>query len=490
MAFSASLEPFNIVLFGGNGDLAIRKLLPSLYRLFKNRHLGIQGYIIGASHTRLTTEEYVSLVYEGLRVNLDEEEICDEDWQLFRKKLRYTMVDAKELETFHHIAEVCATSAASECIYYFSTSSSLFASLCDNLFKSNLITPKTRIALEKPIGEDLVSSQTINNELAKYLNEEQIYRIDHYLGKETVQNLLSVRFANTLFEPLWNSAAIDHVQITVAETVGVESRWSYYDKAGALRDMVQNHLLQLLCLVAMEPPSTLNADAVRDEKLKVLRSLRDIPCDQVRQNTVRGQYQEGVIEGESVASYSVEGDRSGSHTETFVALRAEIDNWRWAGVPFYLRTGKRMAVRYSEIVIQFKSIPHSIFKSEQDTICANKLVIRLQPEESIQLVMMNKVPGLEESMKLRAVPLNLSLTKAFDNPRTPAAYERLLLDVFRANQTLFMRRDEVEAAWRWTDNILEGWSISAEQPEPYAAGSWGPEKASTLIARDGRTWHD
>ncbi|SMF10679.1 glucose-6-phosphate dehydrogenase [Pseudobacteriovorax antillogorgiicola] len=482
---------YNIVLFGGNGDLAMRKLLPALYRLYSYNNLTLEGCIIGASRTELSRTEYEDLVHRNLQIHLDTDELDPVKWEGFRQKLRYARVDANDRSSFDVLKAMTQDSAVQRNMYYFSTSPSLFGSICSNLNTSGLVDRHSRVVLEKPIGEDLASSQVINDEVAKYFEECQIYRIDHYLGKETVQNLLSVRFANALFEPLWNSNAIDHVQITVAETVGVEGRWSYYDRAGALRDMVQNHLLQLLCLVAMEPPSSMDADAVRDEKLKVLKSLRTITSDEVNQKTVRGQYRPGAVNGKPVPGYIDEGgDGADSNTETFVALRAEIDNWRWAGVPFYLRTGKRMPVRYSEIVIQFKSVPHSIFNDDGNAIAQNKLIIRLQPEESIQLVMMNKVPGLEESMKLRAVPLNLSLTEAFDNPRTPAAYERLLLDVIRDNQTLFMRRDEIEAAWRWIDQIHHGWRVTMDRPKSYTAGSWGPAAAVALIVRDGQNWHD
>ncbi|NRA64773.1 MAG: glucose-6-phosphate dehydrogenase [Pseudobacteriovorax sp.] len=491
MESNRTADLYNIVIFGGNGDLAMRKLLPALYSLFKHDHLNPEGLIIGASRTSLSSEDYTQLVHDALGVHLGADEFEQSVWDRFSKKLRYAEVDANNPDSFHGISDICKHSSAHDNVYYFSTSPSLFGSICENLHRASLITEYSRVVLEKPIGENLASSKKINDQVAAFFDEGQIYRIDHYLGKETVQNLLSVRFANTLFEPLWNCSAIDHVQITVAETVGVGSRWSYYDKAGALRDMVQNHLLQLLCLVAMEPPSDLDADSVRDEKLKVLRSLREITPDQVGLNTVRGQYLEGAVGGQPVEGYLSEGNGSASKTETFVALRAEIDNWRWAGVPFYLRTGKRLPTRCAEIVIQFNAIPHSIFRSSQDQVCPNKLVIRLQPEESIQLVMMNKVPGLEESMRMQAVPLNLSLDKAFDNPnRTPTAYERLLLDVLRANQTLFMRRDEVEGAWQWIDKILEGWKMSSEKPKPYTAGSWGPAASVALIVRDGRNWHD
>ena len=484
------VKPYNIVLFGGNGDLAMRKLLPALFRLHEFGHIAAEGFIIGASRTELSHNGYLDIVRENLSIHLDEGELDVDAWERFSARLRYACVDANEAESFSNLSEIIDSSPINNSMYYFSTSPSLFGSICSNLNAAALINNNSRVVLEKPIGEDLESSKVINDEVARYFQEQQIYRIDHYLGKETVQNLLSVRFANALFEPLWNSNGIDHVQITVSETVGVEGRWSYYNRAGALRDMVQNHLLQLLCLVAMEPPSSLDADAVRDEKLKVLKSLRPINAEDVTQKTVRGQYRPGAVDGVPVPGYLEGANEQHSSTETFVALRTEIDNWRWAGVPFFMRTGKRMPVRYSEIVIQFKEVPHSIFKAEGGAIGPNKLIIRLQPEESIQLVMMNKVPGLDESMKLRAVPLNLTLSEAFDNPRTPAAYERLLLDVLRNNQTLFMRRDEIEEAWVWIDRIQKGWKKSFDAPKKYTAGSWGPAAAVALIVRDGQNWHD
>ncbi|MCC2689816.1 MAG: zwf [Rhizobiaceae bacterium] len=343
--------------------------------------------------------------------------------------------------------------------------------------------------LEKPIGHDLESARRINDEVGGVFAEEQIYRIDHYLGKETVQNLLALRFANSLFEPLWNSGHIDHVQITVAETVGVESRGGYYDTSGALRDMVQNHLMQLVCLVGMEPPVSLDKEAVRDEKIKVLRSLSPIGIENISTTTVRGQYRAGAVGGTAVRGYlEEEGIGSDSLTETFVALKAEVQNWRWSGVPFYLRTGKRMQEKVSEIVIQFRPIPHSIFPREAGETAPNRLVVRLQPDEAIGLHLIAKEPG-PGGMRLREVPLNLSFAQTFKN-RFPDAYERLLMDVVRGNPTLFMRRDEVEAAWIWVERILDAWASRSERPKPYIAGTSGPSQAIALIERDGRTWHD
>ena len=342
--------------------------------------------------------------------------------------------------------------------------------------------------VEKPIGRSLASAKALNDQIGSVFGEHQIFRIDHYLGKETVQNLMALRFANALYEPLWNSAHIDHVQITVAETVGLEDRVTYYDTAGALRDMVQNHILQLLCLVAMEPPSSMDANAVRDEKLKVLRSLKRINGQEAPKSTVRGQYRAGASSGGAVKGYLEELGKKDSTTETFVALKAEIGNWRWAGVPFYLRTGKRLATRVSEIVIEFKPVPHNIFGESAGNVQPNQLVIRLQPDEGVKQFIMVKDPG-PGGMRLRQLPLDMSFAESFDG-RSPDAYERLIMDVIRGNQTLFMRRDEVEAAWTWVDPILNAWSESRQEAQGYTAGTWGPSASIALIERDGRTWHE
>jgi len=373
-------------------------------------------------------------------------------------------------------------------VFYLAVGPELFGSIARHLGEAGLVTPQSRIVVEKPIGRDLASARALNDEIGKHFDETQIFRIDHYLGKETVQNLMALRFANALYEPLWNNAHIDHVQITVAETVGLEDRVSYYDKAGALRDMVQNHMLQLVCLVAMEAPAALEADAVRDEKLKVLRSLKRINGQEAPKMTVRGQYRAGASSGGAVRGYVEELGNGGSATETFVALKTEIANWRWSGVPFYLRTGKRLANRVSEIVITFKPIPHSIFGDGAGAIIDNQLVIRLQPDEGVKQLIMIKDPG-PGGMRLRCVPLDMSFAQSFDG-RNPDAYERLIMDVVRGNQTLFMRRDEVEAAWRWIDPIQEAWEENRMEPQGYTAGTWGPSGSIALIERDGRTWHE
>jgi len=363
----------------------------------------------------------------------------------------------------------------------------LYGPICRNIGAHGLATPASRVVLEKPIGHDLESARAINDEVGQVFTEAQTFRIDHYLGKETVQNLLALRFANSIFERLWNSDVIDHVQITVAETVGLEGRGGYYAHAGALRDMVQNHLLQLLCLMAMEPPVSLDADRVRDEKLKVLRALRPLEPHEVGALTVRGQYGPGAVDGRPVPGYLADLGEP-SMTETFVALKAEVRSWRWANVPFYLRTGKRLPQKVSEIVVQYRALPFSIFPPSVAELEPNRLVIRLQPEEGMRLEMMTKEPG-PGGLRLSPTALDISFEKTF-GLRYPDAYERLLMDTVRGNATLFMRRDEVEAAWAWVEPILDAWGSRPDHPRPYPAGSWGPTAAIALIERDGRTWHE
>jgi len=479
----------DIIIFGGHGDLALRKLMPALYHLSNDGYLHREARIISVSRNPVSHEDHLALIREKLQTYLKDAFFDETAWEAFAAQLRYVTTDVTDNDAYRELAEVLNEYPERERVNYLSTSPSLFGTICKSLAAWNLVHDKTRVVLEKPLGRDLASSKVINDEVAEVFNESAIYRIDHYLGKDTVQNIMALRFSNGIFMPLWSSRSIDHVQITVAETVGVEGRWGYYDDFGALRDMVQNHLLQLLCLVAMEPPCTLDGNNVRDEKVKVLRSLRRIGADTVNTKTVRGQYVEGVSDAKPVPGYlDEEGVRPGSTTETFAALRVDIDNWRWNGVPFYLRTGKRMAKRYSEIMIQYKKVPHSIFPLGGNCLEENKLIIRLQPEESIKLVMMNKIPGLGEGMRLQPVELELNIPE--NRPRTPEAYEHLLLDVIRANPTLFMRRDEVEAAWEWADEILNNWEKTGTKIRPYTAGTYGPAASIALIERDERSWHE
>jgi glucose-6-phosphate 1-dehydrogenase len=475
-----------IVIVGATGDLAQRMLFPSLYFLHSEGLLADEFRVIGAARATLSDKQFAARTEKSVRERA--EGFFDEAaWTSFCRRLSYVSADANDAASFKVLTQ--PLEGLHEVIFYLSTSPNLYAAISTHLSEAGLARDDSRVIVEKPVGHDLATCCKINETLEKVFGERNIFRIDHYLGKEPVQNLIALRFANTLFEPLWNHVSIEQVQITVAEMVGVEGRWSYYDDYGALRDMVQNHVLQLLCLVAMEVPASLDPDSVRNEKVKVLRSLRPLTGRDVERRTVRGQYRAGVADGASVPGYTDEAGGGASDTETFVALQANIDNWRWAGVPFYLRTGKRLPSKSSQIVIQFRDVPHSIFAG--DDLLANRLVIQLQPEEEISLTLMNKTPSLD-GVQLRPVALNLSLTDAFKRqaPRRRIAYERLLLEAVKGNQTLFVRRDEVEVAWTWIDAIAAGWEHYAVKPTGYAAGAWGPAGAFALTERNGHSWYE
>jgi glucose-6-phosphate 1-dehydrogenase len=483
-----TVDPFELVVFGGSGDLAYRKLLPALYQRDRDGQLPERARIIGASRRSMENGEYRQAVRDALAEHVPPSDRTEADIERFLGRLQFVSVDVASDKGWRELASVLTDDADLARAYYLAVAPELFGTICARLGEFGLVTPSSRIIIEKPIGHDLPSAHAVNDAVAASFDEGQIYRIDHYLGKETVQNLMALRFANFLLEPLWNAAHIDHVQITVAETLGVEGRGGYYDSAGALRDIVQNHMIQLLCLIAMEPPAQFDADNVRDEKLKVLRALKPIDEAAAAALTVRGQYRAGAVDGRSVPSYLSDIGKDASQAETFVAIKAKIDNWRWAGVPFYLRTGKRLAARMSEIVVAYKTVPHSIFGAGAGAIRRNMLVIRIQPEEGVKLWLMIKDPG-PGGVRLRYVPLDMSFAEAF-KVRNPDAYERLILDVIRGNQTLFMRRDEVEAAWAWIDPITHAWDRAQEAPKGYNAGTWGPSAAVALIERDGRTWHE
>ncbi len=478
-----------LLMFGATGDLARRMLLPSLYGLDSDGLLPADLRIIGTARTELDDAGFRERADAALKEYLPAAFYSEGVAQRFLSRLHYVPLDINDEEGFSRLAK-CIGDPCHGVAIFLSTAPSLFKPTIDGLEAAGLACPTVRMALEKPLGVDLESSREINDAVAAAFPEIRTFRIDHYLGKETVQNLLALRFANLLFEPLWNAAHIDHVQITVAETIGVEGRGDYYDQAGALRDMVQNHMLQLVALVAMEPPSDFNATAVRDEKVKVLRALRPITGENVERDTVIGQYTRGAIDGEPVPGYAEEIGHE-SNTETFVALKAQIDNWRWKGVPFYLRTGKRMPMRDTEIFIQFRDVPYSIFASRGATTKPNKLIIGLQPEESIELRLMAKTPGLDrQGVRLREIPLDIGLANAFSEYRRRIAYERLLLDLIEGDPTLFVRRDEVEAQWTWIDRIRAAWAEKGMTPRPYAAGTWGPSAAIALTERDGISWHE
>ncbi|MFO1255548.1 MAG: glucose-6-phosphate dehydrogenase [Sphingomonadaceae bacterium] len=479
MSFTAD----RLLLFGATGDLAQRMLLPSLCALHADNLIAPELRIIGTARSDFDDDGYRNFAREALTRFLPD--FRKGAIESFLPRLSYQVLDATQAGSFITLSDEIGTIDKGMAIFL-STAPSLFEPTIAGLTQAGLTGERVRIGLEKPLGTCLESSREINDAVASAFPEDRIFRIDHYLGKETVQNLLALRFANIMFEPLWNAAHIDHVQITIAETVGLESRAGYYDGAGALRDMVQNHMLQLLALVAMEPPANYDATAIRDEKVKVLRALRLIePAE-----AVTGQYRKGAVDGQPVPGYDDELGRD-SDTETFVAIKAHLDNWRWKGVPFYLRTGKRLPERKTEIVVQFKRVPHSIFASRGALTRPNALVIGIQPEENIQLQLMAKVPGLDrEGIRLRAVPLDIAMPDAFAGPTKRIAYERLLLDLIEGDQTLFVRRDEVEAQWDWIDAIRASWSDHAVKPKAYTAGSWGPSAAIALAERDGVTWHD
>ncbi|WP_066653587.1 MULTISPECIES: glucose-6-phosphate dehydrogenase [Sphingomonas] len=478
-----------LLLFGATGDLAQRMLLPSLYGLHSDGLLPAGLTITGTARSEHDDASYRAFAAEALDTFLPADRKQDAQIGSFLERLSYQPLDASSQEGFGALAEKVGSCDQGLAIFL-STAPSLFRPTIAGLDAAGLACDGVRIGLEKPLGTDLATSREINDAVAEVFPEDRTFRIDHYLGKETVQNILALRFGNTLFEPVWSARGIDHVQITVSETVGLEGRAGYYESSGALRDMVQNHMLQLLALIAMEPPARFDGTAIRDEKVKVLRSLRPIEESDAPQLTVTGQYVAGAVKGEAVRGYADELGKP-SPTETFVALKAHVDNWRWQGVPFYMRTGKRLPARQSEIVVQFKPVPHSIFAERGGKLQPNALVIRLQPEEYVRLLVMAKEPGLDrEGVRLREVPLDLSLDTEFAGTRRRIAYERLLLDLIDGDPTLFVRRDEVEAQWTWIDQIRRGWEANGMKPKPYTAGSWGPSAAIALTERDGVTWHD
>jgi|TARA_R100000501_G_scaffold17834_1_gene34175 glucose-6-phosphate 1-dehydrogenase len=474
----------SLILFGATGDLAKRMLLPSLYALHKDGLLPSGLTIVGTARSELTDEEFRAKAKDAIEVHLAEDRYDPAVMDGFLAQLSYLPVDVTTPEGFDDLARAVGGGGGDLSIFL-STAPQFFEPTIAGL-KSAGIADGARIGLEKPLGSDLETSRQINASVSRAFDEAHTFRIDHYLGKETVQNLMALRFANMMFEPLWNAANIDHIQITIAETVGLEGRGGFYDDTGALRDMVQNHMLQLLALTAMEPPADFDATAVRDEKVKVLRALRPVADTEM----VFGQYGPGSSGGNSVPGYEDDLGKA-SDTETFAAIRAHVDNWRWQGVPFYLRTGKRLAERRSEIVVQFKCVPHSIFASRGAKLTANRLVIRLQPEEYVRLLVMAKEPGLDRGeVTLRQVPLDLSLSETFKSRPRRIAYERLLLDLIDGDPTLFVRRDEVEAQWRWIDDIRATREKSGVELKHYSAGGWGPSAGIALTERDGVSWND
>ncbi len=482
------VPPFDLIVFGAAGDLSLRKLIPSLFHRWRDGQIPAESKIIGVSRSDISEVAFRQMALDGFRRFHPGDKLAEMEWPRFSRLLHYVELDGVSAQSnWAALAEKLANGEGKQRVFYLALPPGIYGEVSRNIEAAGLKTPGARIVLEKPIGNDLESARAVNDAVGAVFDEGSIFRIDHYLGKETVQNLIVLRFMNSLFEPVWNANVIDHVEISVSEAIGAGGRAGYYDKAGALRDMVQNHLLQLLCLVAMEPPLDLEPDTVRDEKIKVLRALRPITAETVRQMTVRGQYGAGASEGVAVPSYAEELGAP-SNTETFVAIKANIDNWRWRGAPFYLRTGKRMAERRSEIIIRFKDVAHPLMRTGRDELQPARLVIRLQPDEGMRLMLMTKEPG-PGGMRLRYMPLNLSYADAF-SARYPDAYERLLMAVVRGDLALFMRRDEVEAAWRWVDGILDAWAADRTPVYPYPAGADGPAQSAMMLDRDGREWSD
>lgn len=477
----------DLIIFGASGDLSARKLFPALFQLERLNLLQDDLRIAAVARAQQSLEDFLPVLKGKMSSYMGNDAPSEEEWASFTKRFSYVAVNFSEPEQYGELRDWLDDERVS--LFYFATPPSLFAPICEHLSTTNCLAGDCRIVVEKPIGENLGSSVKVNETLAKYFDEKAIYRIDHYLGKETVQNLLVLRFANSFINSQWDNTCIDHVQITVGEMVGIEGRWSYYDKVGQLRDMVQNHLMQLMCLVAMEPPNSLEAESIRDEKVKIVRALRRIDAQSVTEKVVRGQYINGWIRGTAVPGYLDEDgcEMDSSDTETYIAIKAHIDNWRWSGVPFYLRTGKRLPEKVTEIVIQYKSLPHNIFGTGANI--PNKLVIRLQPNEGIELSMVSKKQSLKERMSLQSHLLDLDFREGSDLDRIPDAYERLFLDAIQGDQSLFVGREEIEESWRWCDQLIAACKEQQVPALPYQAGSWGPAKAEVLIEKDFRSWH-
>jgi len=480
---------FDLILFGGTGDLTWRKLMPALFQAWRHDKLPRNGRILAVARDERSDAQYRAFIRERFFDVDAAKQPSQEEFDRFSALLHYRRMDLSQARDYEGLKGWVDARGARTVVLFLATSPHLFPQICLQLGAVGLNGPHVRVVLEKPLGHDLDSAQEINRAVASAFTEQQALRIDHYLGKPAVQNLSALRFGNALFEPLWRRESISNIQITLAESLGVGTRGDFYDRTGALRDMIQNHALQLLTMIAMEPPPSNDADAIRDEKLKVLRSLRPFNAETVVRDVVRGQYRAGMIDGMKVPGYLQEAKvPEGSPCETFVALRTEVQNWRWAGVPFYLRTGKRLAAREAHIVVNFRTVPHPIFPGAAR---ANKLMIKLQPEDGLELHLLAAKgglgPGGSGTEQLSSVSLDLDFDKAFPTDRI-GAYERLLLDALAGRLNLFVRSDEQEQAWRWVEPILHHWAQNTEAPRPYVAGSWGPPAASALVARDGHAW--
>ncbi|CUR53437.1 Glucose-6-phosphate 1-dehydrogenase [Serratia symbiotica] len=489
MVVSTVPKPCDLIIFGAKGDLSRRKLIPSLYQLEKSGYIHPNTKIIGVGRANWDKKTYTKIVRISLETFI-KENIDDKIWKILSERLDFCNLDIYNTKSFIKLSKMLDQKNRIT-INYLAMPSNTFNAICKGLGKAKLNYEPARLIIEKPLGKDLISCQLINHQVSKYFNESQVYRIDHYLGKETVLNLLALRFANSLFSSNWNNRTIDSVQITVAEEVGIEGRWSYFDQTGQMRDMIQNHLLQILTIIAMSPPVDLSADRIRDEKVKILRSLCSVNQKNINNISVRGQYISGFIQGKKVPGYlEEEGANKNSCTETFVSIRVDINNWQWAGVPFYLRTGKRLPIKCSEVVIYFKNPPINLFSNSYQPLLKNKLIIRLQPDEGIEIQILNKTPGLDHKHRLQSTKLDLSFYKTFNQNYISDAYERLLLESMRGIQALFVRRDEIEEAWKWVDSVIHAWKKTNTIPKPYKAGTWGPVGSLIMITRDGRFWNE
>ena len=482
-------QAFDLIFFGGTGDLSMRKLLPAMYRAYQQGSVPEGSRIFMSCRKQNDFDGMITTLKSKLEEFLLGDEFNEPQWQKFSNLITPVLLDLVSLdERWDVFSKQLNSNANSVRVFYLAVLPSIYGECCENLSQKNLITENSRIVVEKPIGYNMESAEAINEKMAKYFEEEQIFRIDHYLGKETVQNLLTLRFGNFLFENMWDSKSIDHIQISITEQVGLEGRAGFYDEVGAMRDMVQNHLLQLLCLLAIDSPNQLSSDAVRIEKVKVLQALKPIINGDIKKSTIRGQYVSGLINNEKVAGYLDELGNYDSKTETYVALKVFIENWRWAGVPFYLRTGKRLKERGAEIIIQFKDVTHNVYDFNANQLKPNKLILKLQPDEKIQLQLMANDVGGGTSC-LEPILLNLDFASDAGAPRS-SAYQRLLLDAIRGNSTLFIHRDEVTAAWQWVDPIIDYWKNSDQDPDLYSAGSWGPKKANDIFEQPYQHWHE
>ena len=482
---------FDLVLFGGTGDLAWRKLMPALFQAFRHHKLPAGGRILAVARDQRSDAEYHAYIREKFAGVHETKQPSEEEFARFVELLHYRRMDLSQPADYAGLRQWLDARGADTVVLFLATSPHLFTQICAQLGSAGINGEHVRVVLEKPLGHDLASAREINRVVSSVFRESQALRIDHYLGKPAVQNLVALRFGNALFEPLWRRECIANIQITLAESIGVGTRGDFYDKTGALRDMIQNHALQLLTMIAMEPPSSNNADAIRDEKLKVLRSLKPFTPETVSRDVIRGQYRAGTVDGKAVPGYLEEVKvPSGSGCETFVALRTEVRNWRWAGVPFYLRTGKRLAARDAQIVVNFREVPHPIFPGISRP---NQLIIKLQPEDGLELRLMAVKGGSPTGSNshvgevLAPVSLDLDFDKMFSTERV-GAYERLLMDAIAGRLNLFVRSDEQEQAWLWVEPILQAWAQEPSGPRPYAAGGWGPPAASALVARDGFVW--